>query len=91
MDEQDVGLVVASKDAVDAAELLGQREGAFGFGAVGEEAAGLPAHPVQSEVGSVPAWRAIPGLLYLCRVDGLRWLGWLRGKLWVHGRAPSGS
>jgi hypothetical protein len=28
---------------VDAAELLGQLEGAFGFGAIGEEAAGLPA------------------------------------------------
>jgi hypothetical protein len=28
---------------VDAAELLGQGEGAFGFGAVGQEPAGLPA------------------------------------------------
>jgi hypothetical protein len=31
--------------SVDTAELLGQLEGAFGFGPVGEEAAGLPAHP----------------------------------------------
>jgi hypothetical protein len=30
---------------VDAAELLGQRNGAFGLGPVGEEAAGLPAQP----------------------------------------------
>jgi hypothetical protein len=29
---------------VDAAELLGQLEGALGFGPVGQEAAGLPAH-----------------------------------------------
>jgi hypothetical protein len=28
---------------VDAAELLGELEGAFGLGAVGKEAAGLPA------------------------------------------------
>jgi hypothetical protein len=31
--------------SVDAAQLLGQRVGALGFGPVGEEAAGLPAHP----------------------------------------------
>jgi hypothetical protein len=31
---------------IDAAELLGELEGAFGFGAVGEEAAGLPAQRV---------------------------------------------
>jgi hypothetical protein len=79
------------RGGIHAAQSLGQGEGPLGLGAVGEEPAGLSAHPVQSEVGSVPAWRAIPGLLYLCRVDGLRWLGWLRGKLWVHGRAPSGS
>jgi hypothetical protein len=30
---------------VDAAELFGELEGAFGFGPVGPEAAGLPAHP----------------------------------------------
>jgi hypothetical protein len=30
---------------VDAAQPLGQREGAFALGMVGEEAAGLPAHP----------------------------------------------
>jgi hypothetical protein len=30
---------------VDAAELLGELEGAFGFAAVGQEAAGLPAQP----------------------------------------------
>jgi hypothetical protein len=47
--------------------------------------------PDRREVGSVPAWRAIPGLLYLCRVDSVRWLGCWRGKRWVHGRAPSGS
>ena len=31
---------------VDATELLGQGEGSFGFGAVGQEAAGLPAQRV---------------------------------------------
>jgi hypothetical protein len=30
---------------VDAAELFGELEGAFGLGPVGQEAAGLPAHP----------------------------------------------
>jgi hypothetical protein len=30
---------------VDAAELFGELEGTFGFGPVGEEPAGLPAHP----------------------------------------------
>jgi hypothetical protein len=30
---------------VDAAQPLGELEGALGLGAVGEEAAGLPAHP----------------------------------------------
>ena len=41
------GQVVPSSvgGGVDAAELLGERVGAFGLGAVGEEAAGLPAHP----------------------------------------------
>jgi hypothetical protein len=43
--------VVASKDAVDAAELLGQREGALGLGAVGEEAAGLPPRPGAPRAG----------------------------------------
>jgi hypothetical protein len=33
------------RGAVDTAELLGELEGAFGFGPVGEEAAWLPAHP----------------------------------------------
>ena len=33
------------RGGVDAAELFGEGEGAFCFGAVGEEAAGLPAHP----------------------------------------------
>jgi len=39
---------------VDAAQLLGQGLGAFGLGAVGEEAAGLPAHPPLGQ-GQLPA------------------------------------
>jgi len=40
------GQVVPSslRGGVGAAQPLGQREGAFGLGPVGEEAAGLPAH-----------------------------------------------
>jgi hypothetical protein len=38
---------------VDAAQAFGELEGAFGFGAVGEEAAGLPAR----------WWRSCPPLL----------------------------
>jgi len=34
---------------VDAAELLGQGEGAFGFGPIGEEAAGLPAQGLRRD------------------------------------------
>jgi hypothetical protein len=33
------------RGGVDAAQLFGQRVGPLSFGAVGEEAAGLPAHP----------------------------------------------
>jgi hypothetical protein len=33
------------RGGIDAAELLGQLESTFGLGAVGQEPAGLPAHP----------------------------------------------
>jgi hypothetical protein len=41
------GWCSALRGGVDAAELLGELEGAFGFGPVGEEAAVLPAHAAQ--------------------------------------------
>jgi hypothetical protein len=40
---------------VDAAELLGELEGAFGLGAVDQEAAGLPAHPLLGLQGPMVA------------------------------------
>jgi hypothetical protein len=48
---------------VDAAELLSQREGAFGFGAVRKEAAGLPAHSLLGMQGPrSPLARARPSI-----------------------------
>jgi hypothetical protein len=38
------GGVQLGRGGVDAAQLLGELEGAFGLGPVGQEAAGLPAH-----------------------------------------------
>jgi hypothetical protein len=40
---------------VDAAELFGELEGALGFGPVGQEAAGLPAHPLLGLQGPMVA------------------------------------
>jgi hypothetical protein len=40
---------------VDAAQLLGQGEGAFGLGAVGQESAGLPAQRVGDGARPYPA------------------------------------
>jgi hypothetical protein len=43
------------RGGVDTAELLGQGEGAFGLRAIGQEAAGLPAHPLLGLQGPMVA------------------------------------
>jgi hypothetical protein len=48
------------RDGVDAAELLGQLEGALGLAAVDQEAAGLPTHPAAGHAG--PTGRRPRGL-----------------------------
>jgi hypothetical protein len=61
---------------VDAAELFGEGEGAFGLDPVGEEAAGLPAHPplrcgqaplIAVGDGSTSVRRWVDGLLLVSR------------------------
>jgi hypothetical protein len=62
------GRAQLSGGGVDAAELLGEGGGAFGLAAVGQEAAGLPAHPLlgmprpdwSPMARSSPLWPACP-------------------------------
>jgi hypothetical protein len=62
------------RGGVDAAELLGELEGAFGFGPVGEEAAGLPAQ--RTSTGD----RLVLGRQQERGVDGsYLWIGFLIG------------